>query len=543
MTPPPGAKARSGVRWTICALLFFATTINYLDRQLFSLLVPFFENDLRLGPTDLALINVSFLLAYGFGMVFVGRWIDRVGVRRGLGISFLVWNLASAGHALVGSIGGFAAIRFLLGVGESGNFPSSVRTVAEWFPRKERALATGWFNSGSNVGAIIAPLLAIRIAEAWGWRIGFLLLGGVGVVWLLFWNRLYHHPEDHPKISPEELAYIRSDAPSSTTALGIGEVFGMRPVYALAIAKFFSDAPWWFYLTWLPKFLVDEFKLSPTFMAFAIPVVFIVADVGAVGGGWISSRLIAGGRSVGTARKLAMLTSALCALPVMSVGKLVEIPSVLGIPSIYLAVAVVSLAAAAHQGWSSNLYTLVSDTLPSPAIATTVGIKTTFGVVGAALFQIVVGKSVEGGSYTLPFVLAGGLYLVALLALHLILPNVEPVIPQRRVPGFAILFGGMMMLGAIGGLQYVLNRPKYDSLSDYRVKRAVELQATAVPYEGPDVRVGWMDARWISWPTGEGTKTELIKFDRDARPLIESKGINAKGYDGPVAPLQRGITP
>ncbi|AGP38599.1 MFS transporter permease [Sorangium cellulosum] len=523
-------------RWTICALLFFATTINYLDRQLFSLLVPFFEDELRLGPTDLALINVSFLLAYGFGMVFVGRWIDRVGTGKGLSATFLVWNIASAAHAFVGSFGGFAAIRFLLGVGEAGNFPSAVRTVAEWFPKRERALATGLFNCGSNVGAILAPLLAVRIAEAYGWRACFLVLGGIGVVWIFFWTRLYRRPEEHPKVSPEELAHIRSDAKESTESLGVSEVFGMRPVYAVAMAKFFTDAPWWFYLTWLPKFLVGEFKLTPTFMAYAIPVVFIVADVGAIGGGWLSSKLIARGRSVGTARKLAMLACALAAVPVMAVGQLVDVPSVGGIPSVYVAVALLSLAAAAHQGWSSNLYTLVSDTLPRPAMATVVGIKTAFGVVGGAIFQIFVGRSLTlTGSYALPFLLAGSLYLVGLLVLHLLLPRVEPVTPKRRVPQAAIVAGGLAMLASIAGLQLALNRPPYASVDDYRATRPGQLGATGAPVEGPAAHVGWMDARWYLWPTAQGTKAELVKLDRDGRPVVESKGASAKGYIGPSA--------
>ncbi|WP_437964181.1 MFS transporter [Sorangium sp. So ce260] len=533
---PASGGVMTRTRWTICALLFFATTINYLDRQLFSLLVPFFENELRLGPTDLALINVSFLLAYGFGMVFVGRWIDRVGTRKGLSATFLLWNVASAAHAFVGSFGGFAAIRFLLGVGEAGNFPSAVRTVAEWFPKRERALATGLFNCGSNVGAILAPLLAVRIAEAYGWRACFLVLGGIGVVWIFFWTRLYRRPEEHPKVSPEELAHIRSDAKESTEALGISEVFGMRPVYAIAMAKFFTDAPWWFYLTWLPKFLVGEFKLTPTFMAYAIPVVFIVADVGAIGGGWLSSKLIASGRSVGTSRKLAMLACALAAVPVMAVGQLVDVPAVAGVPSVYVAVALLSLAAAAHQGWSSNLYTLVSDTLPRPAMATVVGIKTAFGVVGGAIFQIFVARSLTlTGSYALPFFLAGGLYLVGLLVLHLLLPRVEPVVPRRRVPKAAIVAGGVAMLASIAALQFALNRPPYASVAEYHATRPAQLNATGAPIEGPAAHVGWMDARWYLWRTAQGTKAELVKFDRDGRPIVESRGAAAKGYTGPSA--------
>lgn len=537
---PPAATAAirmTRVRWTICALLFFATTINYLDRQLFSLLVPFFEDDLRLGPTDLALINVSFLLAYGFGMVFVGRLIDRIGVRKGLGSSFLLWNLASIGHALVGSLGGFAAIRFLLGLGESGNFPAAVKTVAEWFPKKERALATGWFNCGSNVGAILAPLLAVGVAQSLGWRMCFLLLGGMGVVWIVFWNLLYRAPEAHPKLSEGELAYIRSDPPEAVERVTYPQLFGMRPMVAVAVAKFFSDAPWWFYLTWLPKFLTDQFHLKPIFMAYAIPVVFVAADLGAIGGGWLSCRLLRSGRSVGAARKTAMLVCALAALPVVLVGQLVGRPDVAGIPSVYFAVAILALAASAHQGWSSNLYTLVSDTLPKSAIAMAVGVATACAVVGAAAFQLFVGRSVQvTGSYTGPFLLAGCLYLVALLALHLILPKVEPAVPRKQVPLPLIALGGLCALAALAGLQFSLDRPRYASLADYERLRSAEIQAAGAPVEGPSARVGWMSARWMLWRTAKGPKAELVKFDQAGRPFVEAKGASAAKYAGPPPP-------
>ncbi len=542
--------AATRVRWGICALLFFATTINYLDRQLFSLLTPFFEDELRLGPTDLALINVSFLLAYGFGMIFVGSWIDRVGVRIGLAASFLVWNLASMAHAMAAGLGSFAAVRFALGAGESGNFPAAVRTVAEWFPKRERALATGLFNCGSNVGAILAPLLAVGIAETWGWRMCFLVLGGVGGVWIVFWMLLYRSPQEHPRVSPAELAHIRADAaetaaPHAAASLGIGQVLGMRPIYGLALAKFFTDAPWWFYLTWLPKFLVGEFGLAPIFMAWTIPVVFIAADMGAIGGGWLSSRLIARGRGVGAARKLAMLVCALCALPVMGTGTLAGAPQIAGMAPVFVAVALLALAAAAHQGWSSNLLTLVSDTLPRPAVATAVGVMTACGVVGGALFQILVGRSLTlTGSYALPFALAGSLYLVGLGALHLVLPRVEPAVPARRVGNGRIATGLLALLAVIAFTQFALNRPPYSSLDDYRTRRTVELSAQAGPREGPAAHVGWMEARWYLWATPAGAAAELVKFDRAGRPIVETRGDKASGYVGPaLAQVEAGEAP
>ena len=529
----PAVVLPTRVRWTMCALVFFATTINYVDRQLFSLLVPFFENDLRLSPTDLALINVSFLFAYGFGMVLVGRLIDRVGTKRGLSATFVLWNLASMAHALVGGFGGFAAVRFALGVGESGNFPACVKTIGEWFPRRERALATGWFNSGGNVGAIAAPLLAVPFAERFGWRACFLVLGGVGMVWLLFWTRLYRRPEEHPSVSPEELAFVRSDPPETVGHVTYAELFGMRPVYGIALAKLFSDAPWWFYLTWLPKFLVDEFHLTPTFMSWAIPVVYVVSDFGSVGGGWLSSSLIAKGRSIGAARKTTMLACALLALPVMLVGRFVVEPTAFGLPSIYPTIFVLSLAAAAHQGFSSNLYTLVSDTVPRAGVAMAVGIIQMFGVVGSAIFQLFVGRYVENtGSYGIPFLLASALYLLGLGALQLVLPRVEPTVPRRRVSPALVASLALTLVLAVAWLQYGLNKPRYASVAQYVAKREEEKGVSITV--GPDAKVGWMSAKWfvLRKATGEA-KPELVKIDDQGRPAIETKGTKAKAYVGP----------
>ena len=524
------------VRWTICGLLFAATTINYLDRQLFSLLIPFFENELRIGPVDIALINASFLLSYGFGMVFVGHFVDKIGTRKGLGWGFFLWNLAAAGHALVGGFTGFIAARFLLGVGEASNFPASIKTVAEWFPKKERAYATGWFNSGSNIGAVIAPILAVFVAKQFGWRMAFLGLGSIGLIWLYFWLKFYHHPHDHPKLSPQELEHIESDPPESLAKVSYQELFGMRPVYAIALGKFFSDAPWWFYLTWLPKFLTDQFKVEAGWMGIAVAVVYLIADGGSIFGGWLSSRLIAAGKSVGFARKTAMLTCACCAAPVMLVGQLVGVPSVLGIPTIYVALALVAVAAGAHQGWSCNLFTLVSDSMPRSAVAATVGVITAFGAVGAAILQVIIGMWVQTtSSYTLPFILAGTLYFIGLGLLHLVMPNVEPHQPQKKVKLWRVGLGAMAMLGIFATTSYILNRPAYTSLDNYLLKRATELKTTAPPSVGPNATVGWMRAKWYVWVDAtKKPKAELIKFDRDERPIVEAKGILAKNYTGPT---------
>ncbi|AIE83948.1 MFS transporter [Fimbriimonas ginsengisoli] len=525
-------------RWTICALIFFATTVNYLDRFLFSLLVPFFEDELRLGPTDLALLNVSFALPYGFVMIFVGRYVDRVGIKRGLGSAFLLWNVASIAHAFVNSLTGFIGIRFLLGVGESGMFPSAVKTMTEWFPVKERSLATGLFNAGSNMGAMLAPLIGVAIAAKFGWRTCFFVTGGVGIVWIFFWNKLYRSPEEHPKVSESELAYIRQDREPPEEPVSFAQLFAMRPVYGLGIAKALSDAPWWLYLTWVPKFLVDQFHVSAGAMALAIPVIYLIADVGSVAGGWLSSLLIHRGLSVGKARKLTMLACAILVLPVMTVGFLVDHAPIAGIPCFYWAVGIIALAAGAHQGWSCNLFTLISDSVPKNAIAVAVGAINGFAMVGVAALQFFVGWSVQvTSSYTLPFVVAGLLYLVALVVIQIFLPRVERVSGVPRANMSLVYAGAAAVIAGLGMLQYLLNKPPYTSLSDYLAKRSTELKASGPPVEGPAAHVGWMEAHWYMWQPATGKpKLELIKLDTQSRPFVESKGVKAARYKGPDLP-------
>ena len=525
-----------GFRWTVLGLVFFAMTINYLDRSVFALMVPFFENDLRFSPTDLALLNVAFALSYGLVMIFVGRGIDRVGIKRGLGTSFLVWNLASIGHALVGGLGGFVFVRSLLGVGESGMYPSAVKTATEWFPQRERATANGLFNAGANMGAFLAPILGVTIAQLFGWRACFVFVGLVGMGWIPIWNRLYRDPKAHPRVTPEELAHIQSDPQEPPQTLGFAQLFAIRPLYGLALAKALTDAPWWFYLTWMPKFLTDQFKVSPDFMKWAIPVVYVVADVGSILGGMLSSRLIARGMAVGPARKLTMLAAALLVTPVMVVGKLVDVPSVAGVPSVYLAVAITALAAGAHQGWSANLFTLISDTVPKYGIAVAVGATNGVSMIGVAAFQFFVGRVVQNtGSYVAPFVLAGTLYLVALAFLHLMVPKVERS-DGRRTADLRFVGAGMaVLLGALFYLQFALNKPPYASVDDYLAKRGGELRSTAPAVEGPPVKaIGWMRGQWFLWrPEGKPAKPELVKIDDQGRPYVEGKGTKASKYDGP----------
>lgn len=541
----PLASAASRFRWWIVVLLFFSTTINYVDRALFSNLVPYFEADLKLGPMDLATINVAFLLTYGLGMTFVGLFVDRVGVRIGLALTFVLWNVASMGHALVGSVGSFVLMRILLGVGEAGNFPSAIRTVAEWFPKKERALATGWFNCGSNVGAIATPLLAPLIADRFGWRACFAIVGGLGLIWVFFWLRMYRKPEEHPSVSPGELAWIRSDAPEAETGtVHALELLGRRQVYGYAFAKFFSEAPWWFYLFWMPKFLADTAGLGSTGRAWAIAFIYVVADVGSVAGGWVSSALVRRGHSLNAARKFALLISAVAVLPVVGLA-FVHGPTTGGISSLWLVLPAIAIAAAAHQAWSANLYTVVSDTLPKRAVATTVGIGTAFGSVGSSAFQVAVAFwLIKAQNYALPFVLAGTLYLFGLLSLHLLMPRLQPAVfdgsDRRRVKWWQVALVSVAVVASLAAFQVYLNTPPYRTFDDYLAKRAQTLGATAT--EGPTVKVGWQDARWTRWTTAAGvSRWELVRLDRNGRPLVEEKGPAAKGYVGPtIAELEAG---
>lgn len=532
-------KPLTNYRWTVCALLVFAMTVNYLDRQLFANLVPFFEDDLKLGPTDIALINVSFILPYGMAMLFVGRFIDRVGIKIGLACTFALWTIASICHAFVGSLAGFIAVRFILGVGESGMYPGAVKTTSDWFPVKERALANGIFNAAANLGAILAPLLGVAIAIRYGWQTCFAALGCVGTVWLLFWAFMYRPPTSHPKVSPSELTYIHQDDTSAAEQISYSQLFGMRNVYGLALAKALTDGPWWFILLWLPKILVDQFHESKVFMAFAIPVVFIVGDIGSVGGGWASSHLIQRGWSVNAARKMVMFVAAACVVPVALVGGLVDHPSILGIPTVFWAVAILSVAAAAHQGWSTNLFTVISDTTPKASMAMAVGAINGFAMVGVAAMQFFVGGMVQiTSSYTVPLIVAGFLYLVAFGVLHAFIPNVEPYPTERRAKLPYVAAGAVLILAGLGLMLYVTNLAPYRSVSDYLALRRTQLHAVGPPIAGPAAKVAWMRASWYEWPLANGkTKVELVKLDTHGQPFIEEKGVKAPKYAGPPAPI------
>ncbi|MGA9767439.1 MAG: MFS transporter [Blastocatellia bacterium] len=406
-------------RWGICALLFFAATINYMDRQVIGILKPTLQTEIGWTEIEYGWIVFSFQTAYAIGLLVVGSLMDRFGTRKGFSIAIIAWSVAAMGHALARSVMGFSIARFLLGLGESGNFPASIKTVAEWFPKKERAFATGIFNAGTNVGALVTPLVVPVITLAWGWRWAFILTGAVGFIWLIFWLALYHRPEQHPRLSSTELAHIRSDPPESTAKVPWANLLPHRQTWAFAIGKFMTDPIWWVYLFWLPDFLNKRHGLGLKEFGLPLVVIYVMADVGSVGGGWLSSALIKRGWTINAGRKTAMFVCALCVVPIVFASQA---------SNLWVAVFLIGLAAAAHQGWSANIFTIASDTFPRRAVGSVVGIGGMAGAVGGMLLSLLVGGILEKtGNYLPIFIIAGSAYLLALLVIHLFAPGLEPV--------------------------------------------------------------------------------------------------------------------
>lgn len=407
-------------RWVICALLFFATTINYVDRQVLGILAPTLQKDIGWSEAQYGAIVSWFTLAYAFGYLGAGRLMDEIGTRLGFAFSVVVWSLAAIGHSLVRTVTGFGLARFALGVGESGNFPASIKTVAEWFPVRERAFATGIFNAGSNIGAIITPLIVPWIALTWGWRAAFIVTGALGFIWLLFWLPLYRRPQEHPRVSAGELALIQSDPRESTTPVKWSALLRHRETWAYAIGKFMTDPIWWFYLYWLPKFLDSRYGIKLASVALPLIAIYVLADVGSIFGGWLSGALIKRRWSVNAARKTTMLIAAVVILPTMFAQ---------AANGLWLSVAIVGVAASAHQWWSANIFTLASDMFPRRALGTVVGIGGFAGAMGGVLFQRVTGLVLQanGNDYTPIFVVCGLAYVSALLIMHLLVPRVEQV--------------------------------------------------------------------------------------------------------------------
>ncbi len=405
-------------RWIICALLFFATTINYVDRAVLGVLAPTLRDEIGWTDQHYGYISGAFTLAYAIGYLFAGWLIDKIGTKIGYALYLAVWSVAAAAHGLARSALDFGLARFCLGIGESGNFPAALKTVAEWFPKKERALATGILNAGTNVGAVIAPAIVPWIALNWHWRAAFVITGLAGLVWIVFWWPVYRRPSEHSKLSPAERAYIESDPPDPKIEIAWSRLLPHRQTWAYSVSKFLIDAIWWFYLFWFPLFMNDRFGVDLKGIGLPLITVYLLADVGSVFGGWLSSSLIGKGWTVNAARKTAMLICAILILPVTMA------PIVNGE---WLAVWLVGIAAAAHQGFSTNLFTTASDMFPRKVVASVVGIGGFAGGMGGFFMNLGAGWLRQNtGSYLIMFLIAGFAYLIALLIFHWLAPKMEP---------------------------------------------------------------------------------------------------------------------
>jgi MFS transporter, ACS family, hexuronate transporter len=412
-------------RWVICGLLFAATAINYIDRQMIGVLKPVLQAELGWREDQYADIVFWFQAAYAIGFLAVGRLIDRFGARIGYAVAFGFWTVAHVAHGLVSSIVQFAIARFALGLGESGNFPAGLKAVAEWFPQRERALAVGIFNAGANVGAIVTPLIVPAITLAYGWRTAFIATGLLSLVWIIAWVSLYCRPEESARITAAELELIRSDRAVRVIATPWRQLFLHRQTWAYAVPKFLTDPIWWMFLFWLPDFLSKRYGLDLKSFGPPLIVIYLMSDAGSVLGGYCSSRLIKAGFTVNRARKLVMLGCAFAILPIATVQN---------VDSLWTAVLLIGLAAAGHQAFSANLLTLPSDLVPRSAVGSIVGIGGTAGAIGGMLIAKFVGYMLDvTGSYGPIFLVAGSAYFVALVALHLISPRLRPLEGEPQI--------------------------------------------------------------------------------------------------------------
>jgi ACS family hexuronate transporter-like MFS transporter len=422
-----GVSARSGYfRWAICTLLLFGTTKNYMDRQVLGVLKTTLQHDFGWNEIDYGNLVSAFQIAYAFGMILAGRLIDWLGTRLGYALAMIFWSLASMGTALANSLSSFALSRYGLGLGESAIFPASIKAVAEWFPKRERALATGIFNAGTSIGAIITPLIVPGIVARWGWRGAFVAIGALGFAWLAFWLLIYRKPRDHSSVSSAELKYILSDPTEPSGKTKWINLIPLRQTWAFLAGKFLTDPVWWFYLFWVPGFLQSKHGLDLSGVRFPIVAIYLISDVGSVAGGWISSFLIRRGHSVNAARKTAMLLCALGVMPVVFAYR---------VQSTWSAVLLIGLAAACHQGFSANLYTITSDMFPVRAVGSVVGIGGMAGAIAGSFNAAVVGHVLQWtGSYKVPFVMAGCAYLLAIAVIHVLAPRLEPARLKTEAP-------------------------------------------------------------------------------------------------------------
>ncbi|HVV55831.1 MAG TPA: MFS transporter [Mucilaginibacter sp.] len=425
---------KGNYRWAICALLFIATTINYLDRAVISLLRPAISKDLHWNDADYANIEIAFKVAYSIGLLYAGRLIDRLGTKMGYFFSTLLWSASAALHAVVNSTFGFISVRAALGLSEAGNFPSAIKTVAEWFPKKERALATGIFNSGANIGAVLAPLI-IYVKDVLNWRWAFVITGSIGFIWLILWLWFYEIPMRQKRLSKAEFEYIESDADEHDQSDKLEEktpwikLLGYKQTWAFSIGKFLTDPIWWFYLFWLPDFLRSQYGLHDTEVVMPVSMVYIISTFGSIYGGYLPKSLIERKWPVFKARKISMLMYAFAVVPII-------FAQLLGGINMWLAVFIIGLAASGHQAWSANIFTTVSDMFPKKAVGSVTGIGGMFGSVGSVFLSLFVQKNmfvyyrahhhIEIAYYIMFFV-CGSAYLLAWCIMHFLVPKMKRV--------------------------------------------------------------------------------------------------------------------
>ncbi len=421
-------------RWVICALLFFATTINYMDRQILSLLKEILDKDIGWTNEQFGWVNGAFQLAYGFGLLGFGWFIDRFGTKLGYAISIIAWSFAAMGHGLVGSLRGFITARICLGLGEGGNFPAAIKAVALWFPKKERALATSIFNSGTNVGAIIAPAIVPWIAFNWGWRSAFVLAGVAGLLWLFLWVPFYNVPEKIKRLTAGEAAYIRSDLDEQNAGEKVSwlNLLNHRQTWSFIVAKFMTDPVWWFLLIWLPDYFKQTRSLDIKKSWILIVTIYAIVTVLSIAGGWVTGYLAGRGWTVTRARKTGMFVFALCVLPMLVVTRVGD----------WTAVLLIGVAGAAHQAWSANLYTTVSDMFPKRAVASVTGLGGMAGAFGGFMFPVLTGKMLDHfqkhgqvtAGYAILFGICASAYLLTFGLNHLLAPRFEPMpLEQNRI--------------------------------------------------------------------------------------------------------------
>ncbi|PIB96830.1 MFS transporter [Caulobacter sp. X] len=417
--PPEPSEKIGRYRWIVVSLLFAAMVINYVDRQTIGLLKADLSKEFGWDETHYADLVFYFQLAYAIAYLAWGKIMDKIGARWGFGIAFLIWQVAHIAHAGASHITGFIAARMGLGIGEAGGFPGGIKAVAEWFPKKERAFATGLFNAGTNIGAIVTPLVVPGIVLAFGWQMAFIVTGVAGLVWLPIWLIVYRRPREAKGLSAGELAYIEQDPADPVEKIAWTKLLTKRETWAYALGKFLIDPIWWMFLFWLPDFLGKRYGLDLKTFGPPLIAIYLLSDVGSVAGGWMSSTLMKNGATINKARKLTMLVCALLAVPVIFASYA---------SSVWLAVLIIGVATAAHQGFSANLYTLPSDVFPRGAVGSVVGIGGMLGAFGGMVFSKYIGKVLDSiGTYAPIFLVAGSAYLIALLVVHLLTPKMEPV--------------------------------------------------------------------------------------------------------------------